>query len=201
MEVDHSVGTCPLTDAVKGTKDEDLFELLTNEQQRDMAIKRWMVGFPWKPDHAAMQRKCLSEEVHVPTVEALDDHVLHLQNCIAYHHCIDDLVQHYIGRHLSRLLEMTPSTTQNQLLKELCNIAKASKVAMYQEQLATCTMTRCRECLAAQEWESGDHTVAETRPCLTTQIVCKLGEKRFLNLTPGFMQQWISTSRKVSVHS
>ena len=199
ISVEHSAGTCPLEDAVKTTKDDELFELI-NESDRGDVICFWAAQMPWKPDHA-MASKCMHEgAVTIDSTASTSDSVLHLQQCIQYHNCVDNLMQHYIGRFLSKLVEMTPSKTQNQLLSDLCNFAEGQKVDYYLQSLHHC---QCRECLLAQEWELGDHSVASTRPfpCRATQVLCKLAYKRFVNLTPAFLKQCITQARKLSVHS
>ena len=46
-----------------------------------------------------MASKCIHEgAVSIDCTASTSDSVLHLQQCIQYHNCVDNLMQHYIGR-------------------------------------------------------------------------------------------------------
>jgi hypothetical protein len=128
------------------------------------------------------------------------ENVRHLQDVLALPHVVSNMTQHYVGRYISCLREVSEGS-QSVVDHELGNAAETLKLREYRTILNTCAEEEgCSSCHAAKRWEDEEEDSQGTErpvPCAVTQVISKLLSTRYVNLNPTYFTQCVKLAQGI----
>ena len=191
---DETLGVCKLENAVQKAKNDKVFQEISDVHERSACYVQFLTSFKWKDSV-----KDLITTVLTPQINLSLDHITHFQRVSGLPNIVANLCQHYIGRYLKALTEQEESQL-NALMVQLCNNAETLKVELYHTRRDSCG---CVQCSAAAEWEKSKPPRTGNRPfpCRKVQVLAKLTERRFVNLTPAYFNQCIQLAQHLPLQS
>lgn len=200
-DVQLSQDTCPYSKEVEESRRHDLLEVLEDRRCQAAVFSDFILESNWALSQEEIEHKVkqLFEPINCSVDYVVN--VLVIQDCLSLQNIVDNLVQHYIGRYLLKLHQLS-SLTRSGVHRELGNAAEELKSHEYARLRDRCAQNGCTSCSEAKAWDEADQSSrAATRklPCISTQVLSKLLSPKFVNLCPAFFSQCVQFSESVPV--
>ena len=108
-DIDLSPEPCPYSKKVEEARQQDLFECLEAQQSQATVLSDFILGSNWAvslEEVLEVNRLCKPIDCSVD----YEKNVQVIQNCLALDHIVTNVTQHFIGRYLTKINELSGET-------------------------------------------------------------------------------------------
>ena len=151
---------------------------------------RWITSEPWKPAEDNLD-EILNQSIDINPDISLEAALSNIKTSLHLPNRISKCVDHYIGKYLQKVNDHFGKDQ----VRSLCNLAEQQKLQLCRTFIKKCNCGKC-EVLA-----ESNAVPLPSSPCRIVQCLIQIGWKRFTNITPSYLYQVLSLSKKVDLHS
>ena len=197
-EVELIADCCPLSSSVQGARRHNSFEELTDANDQGKAFSGFVLGMEWATSFEELLKRLTELREPIDCPSTYKEHAKRIQGVLSNIHIVRNVTQHFIGRYLQKVYEVT-GLHHSEVNLEIGTAAEKIKAEEYEHVRDSCG---CSDCTNAKKWEDEARTSRPSvrpLPCAVTQVISKLLSTKYVNMNPPFFRQCVEFSNSVGM--